>query len=200
MRYQFIDDSRAKWPVVAMCRVLGVTRQGYYAWHRRGTSERVRVQEQRQQSITKIFHESKERYGSPRIHRKLKECGLRISKNTVAKIMRNNDLRARGTRRYRSTTDSRNTTAPARNLVNRKFNVRNINRLWLSDFTELPCRQGKAYGVAIMDMCSRRVIGLVVSSTMHTSSLLQALDRAVATREALRYKRVVIHSDQGSQI
>jgi len=144
-----------------------------------------------------VHEQSNGTYGSPRMT--LRNSGEVVTRKTVEKLMRRSGLQATRKRRYRPTTDSTHTLAPAPNLLQRAFVVKDTDRVWVSDFTELPCRNGKAYAVAIMDLCSRRILGMVVSHTMQTKALLRALDDACRTRRTLPSEPVIFHSDQGSQ-
>lgn len=112
--------------------------------------------------------------------------------------MRTSGIRGTQKRRCRATTDSTKTLAPSPNLLQCAFDVRQINRVLLSDFTELPCRSGKAYAVAIMDLCSHSILGITVSYSMQTRTLLHTLDQACRLRKRLPFKSVIIHSDRGS--
>lgn len=199
MKYRFIDDHRAKWPLSVMARVLDVSRQGYHAWKRRVPSNRAI----RWQTLVERMHvidaKSDGSYGSPRMTRELRKDGTCVTRKTVEHLMRKAGIRGVQKRRYRPTTDSTKTLAPAPNLLQRAFDVPQINRVWLSDFTELPCRNGKAYAVAIMDLCSRRILGITVSHSMQTRTLLHTLDRACRVRKQLPAESVIFHSDRGSQ-
>lgn len=168
-----------------MVRALQVTRQGYYAWKKRVPSQRVLRQQRLRAQISDVFEQSNGTYGSPRVTRTLRNGGEVVTKKTVERVMRKANLRVTPKRRYRPTTDSSQTLAPAPNLLQRSFDVKQINRVWVSDFTELPCRNGKAYAVAIMDLCSRRILGITVSYTMQTATLLHALDQACKLRGSL---------------
>ncbi len=199
MRYRFIHGHRATWSLSVMCRALDVSRQGYHAWrHRRPSARFVRHQRLIEQ-MRSAYEQSSGTYGSPRMTRVLRNNGEVVSRKTVEKLMRMSGLRATRKRRYRPTTDSSRTLAPAPNLLQRAFAVATTDRVWVSDFTELPCRNGKAYAVAIMDLCSRRILGIVVSHSMQTRTLLQALDDACRIRRTLPSEPVIFHSDQGSQ-
>lgn len=199
MKYRFMHDHRAKWPLLAMARALQVTRQGYYAWTKRTPSQRTLRAQQLLTQITEVFEQSNGTYGSPRMTHALRSRGHVVTRKTVERSMRKAHLRATQKRRYRPTTDSSNTLAPAPNLLQRSFDVKQIDRVWVSDFTELPCRNGKAYAVAIMDLCSRRILGITVSYTMQTSTLMQALDQACKLRGKLPEDPLIFHSDRGSQ-
>ena len=148
-----MDEHRAQWPLAVIARVLDVSRQGYHAWKRRMPSQRTI----RRQALVERMHaidvKSDGSYGSPRMTRELRKDGTRVKSKTVEHLMRKAGIRGTQKRRYCPTTDSSKTLAPAPNLLQRAFDVRQINRVWLSDFTELPCRNGKAYAVAIMDLC-----------------------------------------------
>ena len=113
--------------------------------------------------------------------------------------MRSEGICVKPKRRFRPTSDSSKTLAPAPNVLQRAFDVAEINRVWISDFTELPCRNGKAYAVAIMDLCSRRILGITVSYSMQTQTLIHALDQACRTRGHLPDEPLIFHSDRGSQ-
>lgn len=182
-----------------MCRVLGISRQGYHDWKRRTPSQRSKRSEQLVSRLRDLQVQHKNRYGSPRMVEELRKDGERISQKTVERLMRTAGLRACRKRRYRPTTDSTRTLHPAPNLLNRAFAVERTDQVWLSDFTELPCRNGKAYAVAIMDLCSRRILAIVISRTMQTRSLLEALDDACRMRGNLPSDPVIFHSDRGSQ-
>lgn len=199
MRYHFIESNRARWPLSVMCRVLEVSRQGYYAWINRGPSERAIRSLTLLGKIRDIYQANHCRYGSRRITIALRQSGERVSYKMVEKIMRRAGLRAKGGRRFRATTDSSQTLKPAPNLLKQKFVIRTLDRVWISDFTELPCRRGKAYAVAIMDLCSRRILAIRVATTMTTQLLLKALDDACRGRDIRQKKRTIFHSDRGTQ-
>ncbi len=199
MKSQYVDDHREHWPLATMCRVLGLSRQSYHAWKRRVPSART-VRQQGLLARMRILHEaSAGSYGSPRMTHALRHEGEVVSRKTVERLMRVAGLRASIKRRFRPTTDASKTLAPAANLVQRSFHVERTDRVWVSDFTELPCRNGKAYAVAIMDLCSRRILGIVVSHSMQTRTLIKALDDACRVRRKLPSEPIIFHSDRGSQ-
>lgn len=160
-----MDEYRARWTISAMCRVFALTRQGYYAWKHSQPSERSVRRERVGARICSLYEQSYGSYSSPRLTQILRKESHCISRKTVAALMRMLGLTATRKRRFRPTTDSRGTLAPAPNLLQRAFRVQQPDRVWVSDFTELPCRNGKAYAVAIMDLCSRRILGITVSRT-----------------------------------
>ncbi len=203
MKFQFMHEHRFAWPLLVMARVLGVSRQGYRAWMVRLPSERLKRQRMLIGRIQEIHHTSDGTYGSPRMTDELRGKGIRVTYKTVERLMRVLGIRITPKRRFRPTTDSSKTLAPAANLLERDFSVTTPNRIWLSDFTELPCRQGKAYAVAIMDLASRRILGINVHHRMHVGSLMIAFHRACQVRKNFPGPAdadgTIFHSDRGSQ-
>jgi len=137
-------------------------------------------------------------YGSPRMHRELIAQGIKCCENTVAKLMRENQIAARNKPRFRiSTTDSKHDSPIAPNRLNQHFTVSKINQVWLTDFTYIPTSEGFSYLCAFKDLCSRRIVGWAMSQKIDTPLALKALDQAVALREPPA--GLIIHSDRGSQ-
>lgn len=199
MKCRFVEDHRAKWPLKLMCSALGISRQAYHVWRHRAPSKRTVRRRQLVERMAGIHLASRGTYGSPRMTYALRRAGERISRKTVARLMQEAGLKASVKRRFRPTTDASKTLAPAGNLLQRAFAVKQVDQVWLSDYTELPCRNGKAYAVAIMDLCSRRILGIVVSHSMQTRTLLRALDDACRVRRRLPHDPLIFHSDRGSQ-
>ncbi|MBN9400655.1 MAG: IS3 family transposase ['Candidatus Kapabacteria' thiocyanatum] len=199
MKCRFVDERRAKWPLKLMCSALGISRQAYHAWKSRRPSERHLRHERLRLHIRQMHEASNGSYGSPRLTHALRREGEVISRKTVERIMQVAGIRANVKRRFRPTTDSSKTLVPAANLLQRSFDVHRPDKVWVSDFTELPCRNGKAYAVAIMDLCSRRILGMVVSHSMQTRTLLKAFDDACRVRRRLPPEPIIFHSDRGSQ-
>lgn len=135
MRYRFIAEHRDTHSVEKMARTLGISRSGYYAWRGRPRSERNRRDEVLVEAISSIQKDSKHRYGSPRVTEELKRRGYRVGHNHVARLMRENDLQARGRKRYRSTTNSSHALPVAENILNRQFDIKEPDRAWVSDIT-----------------------------------------------------------------
>lgn len=153
--------------------------------------------------IRTIYEESKGSYGSPRITSELiEEHGIVVTRKAIEHLMRQEGLSVKPKSQFRPTTDSSKTLAPAPNRLDRSFSTGVVNSVWLSDFTEVTCREGKVYVVAIMDMASRRVIGMNVHHRMHTGSLIIALHRACKTRRTFPkpegQRKIIFHSYRGS--
>jgi transposase InsO family protein len=198
VKFAFIDDHRAAFPVEALCRVLGVTRSGYYAWRTRKPSVTARRRAELDLAIRTAYDAGRANYGSPRVHRELKAGGVACCENTVAKRMRACGLRAKTKRRFRvCTTDSRHTHAPAPNRLDRRFSQPKPNCVWAADITYIPTREGWLYLAAVIDLCSRQVVGWATADHLRAELACRAL------REALMRRRpsseLLHHSDRGVQ-
>ena len=180
-----------------MCRVLGVSRSGYYAWEARKPSERAREDEAIGAEIRAVHAKSRGRYGSPRVHAALRAKGRRVARKRVERLMREAGLRARRKRRFRRTTDSAHSLPLAPNLLARDFTASAPNRAWVGDITYLWTAQGWLYLAVLIDLFSRRVVGWALSERIDEQLALDALNMALHTRRPPR--GLVHHTDRGSQ-
>jgi putative transposase len=196
MKYAAMHRHRAEYAIRMMCRILDVSRSGYYDWVYRPESARV----QRHRSLTeqiRYFHKaSRENYGAPRIRKDLVEIGETVSENTVAMLMRRAQIVPKAVRKYRVTTDSRKTT-PAPNLLDQQFTATRPDERWVSDVTFIPTREGWLYLAVILDLFSRAVVGWAMHSRMKTDLVTDALKMALMRRKVRSL--LLLHSDQGSQ-
>jgi len=179
-----------------MCRVLEVSTGGYYDWRHRPApsnegAERLLVE------IRTIHAESKRRYGSPRIHRKLRDRGIRCGKKRVARLMQEHGIRARRTRRFKATTDSKHTLPVAENVLDRQFEIDVPNARWGADITYIWTRQGWLYLAVVMDLFSRRIVGWSMQQTLARSLVVEALEMALTARRPAA--GLLHHSDRGCQ-
>jgi len=142
-----------------MCRVLEVSRSGYYDWFERPESRRAKRHKHLLTRIRQAHIESRQIYGSPRIHGELVDQGERVGKNTVAYLMRKNSIQSKVHKRFVITTDSRRTKKPAGNILNGVFTADKSNEKWLADVTFIPTRKGWLYLAAVMDLYSRMIVG-----------------------------------------
>jgi len=197
MRFRFIEDHRDEFPVIRMCKGLGVSTSGYYAWRGRPPSEREMANRDLTRRIKKAFEESGETYGSPRIYQVMRKLGLICSQNRVARLMRVEELRAKQTRRRRSTTKRNKSHQAAPNRLKRDFNTERPNQKWLADITYIPTLKGWLYLAGILDLYSRRIVGWAMSNRMTSELTLRALDMAI--RRCRPEPGLIHHSDQGSQ-
>lgn len=196
MKFIFIREHAEEFPIRTMCRVLDVSRSGYYDWLKRPESQRSRDDRRLKVQIRTIYMKNKCRYGSPRVHRTLRRrvvCG----KNRVARLMREDGLRARSRRKFKATTDSNHRHPVAPNLLNRQFDVSKPDTVWLGDITYIPTSEGWLYLAVLMDLASRRIVGWSMSERIKVGLTLAALDSAVQHRRPK--PGLLHHTDQGSQ-
>jgi putative transposase len=208
VKYVCIARHRGEFQVRLMCRVLDVSESGFYASEvrkRRAPSIRSTI-DQRLTLHVRAFHKkSDRRYGAPRIHRDLRDAGIRCGRKRVARIMRSNGLRAKRTRQFRVTTKSDHVHPIAPNTLDREFDINaigQVNRVWVADITYIPTREGWLYLAMVMDLASRRVIGWATSSLLERSLATSAL--AMALRQRMIHNvpgqaSLLHHSDRGSQ-
>ena len=182
-------------PVATLCRVLGVSSSGYYAWSKRSLSRRTKDDAVLIERIRAIHTASKGTYGAPRIHAELKANGSHVGKKRVARLMRQAGVAGVSRRRFVTTT-VRDGARQAPDLVERDFTAERPNMLWVADITYIPTWAGFLYLAVALDAFSRRIVGWAMATTLYTQLVLDALNMALATR---RPKDVVHHSDQGSQ-
>lgn len=179
-----------------MCRLLGVSTSGYYAWRDRPPSKRAVSDAQLRERIEALHERSRGTYGVPRIHEDLKEQGHRVGRKRVGRLMREAGLRGVCRRRGTRTTVRDQDARPAPDLVQRNFSVSGPDRLWVADITYVPTRAGFLYLAVVLDAWSRRVVGWSMATHLRTELVLEALNMAIWQR---RPREVVHHSDQGSQ-
>jgi len=176
------------------CRVLQVSRSGYYA-HRRARPSVKRLQEQTH--VRAAFAASGASYGSRRVMHALREQGLRIGRHRVRTLMREASLRTSWKRKFVSTTDSRHTLPVAANVLDRQFDVAEPNRAWVSDITYIRTAQGWLYLAVVLDLYSRKVVGWSMAPTMPAALVMSALTMALQQRRPA--PGLLLHSDRGSQ-
>lgn len=159
MKFAFIDAEKAYHPVEALCRNLNVSRSGFYAWQRRAPSATARRDVRLGAEVVAIHARSRGTYGSPRIHAELAARGEHIARERVARLMSEQGLSARRKRSYRTTTDSNHTQPTAPNVLARAFSTTAPNQVWVTDVTAVWTAEGWLYLAALLDLCSRRVVG-----------------------------------------
>jgi putative transposase len=184
-----------------MCRVVGVSPAGFYAWRRRAPSARAIADERLMLNIRVAHQRSDETYGAPRVHRDLRADGIRVGKKRVARLMRADGLAGQPPkRRGVRTTDSTHGYPVAPNVLARQFDVngiRALDRVWVSDLTYVPTRQGWLYLATVLDLASRRVVGWAMRETLDAELALDALQMAITARRPP--VGLVLHTDRGSQ-
>jgi len=199
MRFVFIRAHARIFHIRTMCRVLEVSRAGYYAWRARPLSQRVQANRWLCDRIRQVHVENRRAYGSPRIYKELRDLGISCGENRVARLMRDAGVRAKSSRRYRVTTQSDHTAPVAANHLGRRFAVAShpqLNSTWAADLTYIPTREGWLYLAVILDIASRRVVGWALRTRLDQALALSAL------RMALQHRRAhggLHHSDRGAQ-
>jgi putative transposase len=188
------------WPVAAMCDVLGVSRAGYYAWRGRAPSARARRRVRLAVEVRAAHAASRGTYGSPRVHAELAARGVARCENTVARVMRAEGVRSTACRKFRCrTTDAAHAHPVADNVLARDFAAPAPDRKWVADITYVPTRDGWLFVAAVLDLCTRRVVGWAAADHLRAELCTAALDMALATRRPDAGAGLVHHSDRGCQ-
>jgi putative transposase len=195
--FRLIEAEKATHSVPTLCRVLGVSRSGYYAWSNRPPSERARFDAVLSEKIETIHRNSRATYGAPRVHAELRAIGIRCSRKQVARLMRQAKLRGCLRGRKMRTTHRVALQQAAPDLVGRNFAAEEPDRLWVADITYVRSGEGFVYLAFILDACSRRVVGWSMATHLRTEIVVDALQMAIARRKPS--PGLVHHSDRGVQ-
>ena len=199
MKFAFIKEHLCdQFPVGVCCDVLEVSRSGYYAWLDRPTSARARRRERLAKKIEQVHEQNRQVYGSPRLCLALNAQGEEVCENTVASIMKQRQIRAKRKRKFvPTTTDSAHQQPVADNVLDRQFNAELPNTRWAADITYIATDQGWLYLAAVIDLCSRRIVGWSMADHMRVELVSDALQMAVARRSPA--PGLLHHSDRGVQ-
>lgn len=198
MKFAFMDEHLRQFPVDLVCHVLGVSRSGYYAWQRRPPSETALRQEALVAEIRQAHRASRGIYGSPRVQRELAARGVHCSENTVAKLMRREGIRSKTRRRFVvRTTDSQHGHPIAPNRLGQAFDEPHPDRTWAADITYIPTQEGWLYLAAVIDLCTRKIVGWATSDSLRAVLVCEALRMALVQRAPRA--PVLHHSDRGVQ-
>lgn len=188
--------NQAFYPIRVMCRVLGLSSSGYYAWLNRPLSDRARRDRELEARIVKIWKENREVYGRPRIHEDLKAQGERVAGKRVARLMKKLEIVGASRRKGTFTTQRDRDARPAPDLVDRNFTADRPDQLWVADITYVPTWSGFLYLAVVMDAWSRRIVGWAMATHLRADLVLAALNMALEQRKP---DAVIHHSDQGTQ-
>lgn len=198
MRFAFIKDHQQRWPVELMCQVLRVSRSGFYQWLDRPISARQQWQAEVLGEIEQVHEQSRGIYGSPRVHQDLLARGISVSENTVAKLMKKAQIRSKTRRRFIvRTTDSNHDHAIAGNRLERQFDQQRPDQAWAADITYVPTDEGWLYLAAVMDLCSRKIVGWAMADHLRAELCTGALEMALTSRRP--QPGLLHHSDRGVQ-
>lgn len=183
--------------MVILCRVMNVTRSGFYAWVKRGRSARAKRDQQLLEMIRTFHKASKGRYGSPRIFDDLRDDGERVGRKRVERLMRHNGIAGKRRRKFTSTTNSDHDKKVAPNLLKQQFDVVRPDAVWASDITQLWTPEGWWYLAVVLDLFARYVVGWAMSSRIKKQLVLDAVLMALLRRQPR--SSLIFHSDRGSQ-
>ncbi|MDF0643781.1 MAG: IS3 family transposase [Nitrospira sp.] len=196
MRYRFIQAHRTEYRLTGLCRTLGVSRSGYYAWRQRPASARATANARLLEQIQELHRQTKARYGAVKVWRALRLAGVRCGRHRVARLRRQHGLLAQRIRRFRMTIERHEFAPPAPNRLRQVFVAPASNRIWAGDLTAIATRAGWLYLAVILDLYSRRVIGWAMSAKPDQHVALQAMHMALAQR--CPPPGLIHHSDQGA--
>jgi putative transposase len=198
-RFAFVAAERANHAVATLCRIIGASVSGFYAWLRAIPATRAEAEAELRRHIGRVFAAGRRVYGSPRIHAELRREGRRHSRRRVARLMREMGLSARrGRRRPPRTTDSRHDLPVAPNLLDRHFDADRPDTVWLADISYLPTDEGWLYLAAIEDLATREVVGWSMADHLRAELCTDALVMALQRRPPPR--GLIQHSDRGVQL
>ena len=197
MRFALIDGAKAAFPVHRLCRVLGVSQSGYFAWRGRLACRRQRDDMVLLAHVRSAFALSSGTYGSPRMTRELRDSGLTVGRRRIARLMRDNGLRARQKRRFKRTTDSHHAWPVAPNLLDQDFTATGPDKKWGADISYVWTREGWLYLAVVIDLFARRIVGWATGDRLHRDLALAALRKALVMRRPAA--GLIHHSDRGSQ-
>jgi putative transposase len=197
VKYAWIDTQRDAYALQALCEALGVSPSGFDAWKRGGGRQKCLSDAQLLTLIRAVHAETKGAYGSPRVYRELKDRGIPVSRERVARLMRKNHIRARHKRRYKATTDSRHDFPVAANVLDRNFEPARPDQTWTADITFIPTNEGWLYLAVVMDLYTRMIVGWSMDARMTRELVINALRMAYFRRKPK--PGVMHHSDRGSQ-
>lgn len=192
-----MEAYRKQYPVSVLCRTLGVSLSGYYAWKKRPVSQHQREDQQLAEQIQAVYHACRQVYGSPRIHAELRDQGVTSSRKRVARLMREQGLSARRRRHKTITTKSEPGARVAPNVLDQDFTASRPNEKWTGDITAVWTYEGWLYVAVVLDLFSRRVIGWAMAATQDETLIERALRMALLGRQLS--PGLLFHSDRGSQ-
>lgn len=197
MKFEFMKKYAKEFPIEKMANILGVCRSGYYEFLKRKESARERENKRLLEKI-KYIHQNKRRvYGSPRVHAELKKEAEKCSRKRVAKLMRREGLQAKMRKKWKATTKQNKKAEAAPNHLNQNFVAEAPNQVWVSDITYIATQEGWLYVAIVLDLFSRKIVGVSMSDRLHTELVSNALKQALLRRSPA--ENLMHHSDRGCQ-
>jgi putative transposase len=197
MRFHFVETYRDEFEVQIMCGVLNVSRSGYYDWRNRSASQREMADAEYIEQIKQIFDDSRQTYGYESIWHKLQDNGIACGKHRTRRLMRQEGLVVKQTKRYKRTTKANPDHQPAPNVLDGDFAAERPDTKWCADITYIPTQEGWLYLAVILDLFSRRIVGWAMNARMTQQLVIDALQMALRQRQPVG--PLIHHSDRGSQ-
>ena len=197
MKYQFMEENRSTFPIEKMCRIFKLSRSGYYKCRNETTGNIKKENDMLLKKIKIVYDDNKGCYGSPRITKQLNKDCIKCGENRIARIMRKNNVKAKTKKRFKITTNSKHDYPVAPNLLKRNFSANKINQKWVGDITYIYTREGWLYLSAILDLCSRKIVGWSMSDRITKGLTMKTFKNAIARRSIT--DEIILHSDRGSQ-
>ena len=198
MKYAWVWEHTGEFPVAPMCRVLSISRSGYYDWLKRGQSHRDKRREQIAAAARRSHQESNGIYGYRKVHDEIvKDYGLKCCKETVRRVMKQAGIRSKVAKKFVVTTNSRHSRPVAANKLDRDFKANGPNQKWVADITYVSTREGWLYLGTVMDLWSRRIVGWSMSRTIDAKLVCDAF--SMAARMRCPGAELIHHSDRGVQ-
>lgn len=198
MKYSFMKEYSIEFSIEKMAKVLGVCRSGYYKFLRQGPSLRDRDNQRLSEKLKAVHKKSRETYGSPRIHQELKKQGEKCSRKRIARLMQKEKIQAKMRKKWIVTTQpSKSLERVAPNHLDQNFIVEEPNKVWVSDITYVATQEGWLYVAMVLDLFSRKIVGLSMGDSLHTDLIMKALKQALWNRDI--NEGLMHHSDRGCQ-
>ncbi|MCP4529509.1 MAG: IS3 family transposase [Aestuariibacter sp.] len=197
MRFIFVDAEKLDFPVTVLCRVMDVSRNGYYTWRKREASAHSLRDKVLLDKIRKFHEASHKRYGSPRIYDDLRDDNEHVGRKRVERLMRQEGIVGKHRRKFKCTTDSNHDLPVASNLLNQQFEASAPNMVWTSDITQLRTLEGWLYLAVVLDLFARRIVGWSLRADITRQLVLEAVTMAIQQRKP--DGEIIFHSDRGSQ-
>lgn len=197
MRFEFMRDNEKRFSVEKMAKILGVSRSGYYDFLNRGESATAKANKRLKEKIIEIHEASRKVYGSPRIHVELLRQGERCSRKRVAKLMKEAKIQAKMRKRWKKITQQSEKAEISPNHLDQNFITEAPNKVWVSDITYVSTQEGWLYVAIVMDLFSRKVVGLSMGESLKTELVTKALKQAIMRRGV--NEGLLHHSDKGCQ-
>ncbi len=186
MKYGRIDELRQSYPVAAMCRMLDVSESGYHAWRKRPPSSREQANARLEIEIRAAHERTRHTYGPERLQADLADNGIQVGVHRIKRLRKKLGLRCKQKRKFKATTDSRHSLPVAPNLLDRQFAVTAPNKAWVTDITYIATDEGWLYLAGVKDLFNGELVGYALDKRMTQNLVMQALFRAVATRDSLK--------------